>query len=797
MATDARALLLTIQANTELLRSNLSEAEKSIGAFTGHTEEKLSLVDRAFEHVGERVKESALEIGAGIVGIFELEKLGEAIEKGLEYAAALGEVAEQLGVTARDLQVFRYAASQVGVQTDEMDKGLQKFTRSLGEARAGSAEAAKIFHALGFSQGDIAHLDVHDALLKTAQGISEVGDRASRAVPETQLFGRAGQQLDPLLSQGAKGIEAFATQAEKLGLIIPDEFLERAAKAEHTVSELKQVLSVDIASVVAENANAITIFAHALEAAAAGAGHLIERIEGFSKIRQEEGVLSAFAATAKDKEEAATPEGFVARERRLYQDARQSYHANPTSPDQLAHYRDAVQRFRVAVEDLQRSRAEEAAAEKLGQGSTIGDVLAPKGPKGKTAAEIAKEAEEARKREVERQKRVADQQAHLDDEALAQRASLTANIDEQAVIARQRLAAETKAALDDVAAGVSDGRIKEAEAEGLRAAIERNAALKVDGINQRENVQHEQADFALANAQLDALRDILGSQEALARTTAERRRLALDILAAEKEAERKRLRTISDDKYRPQGERHHSDEQIQEADLDLSTLDTRYALKGEDAKRQNASPLDAYHDQLKGAVGDVHDDLQSLEVSAIGHIGDAFADATTKALHLHGVLGGIVGDFIKLAEQELELKLVDGLLGAGGAGGGGFFGKLLKGFGGGHADGGSVDSSKFYLVGERGPELFAPTGSGTIIPNHQIRAATVPDAAKIGSGRQAAIAPQLHFDLRGAVMTQDLLNQMNANAHAIVIANAPHTAAAGARLADANLRRAQSRHLGS
>jgi hypothetical protein len=36
------------------------------------------------------------------------------------------------------------------------------------------------------------------------------------------------------------------------------------------------------------------------------------------------------------------------------------------------------------------------------------------------------------------------------------------------------------------------------------------------------------------------------------------------------------------------------------------------------------------------------------------------------------------------------------------------------------ADGGSVSSNSTYLVGERGPELFVPSGSGTIIPNHSM-----------------------------------------------------------------------------
>ena len=41
-------------------------------------------------------------------------------------------------------------------------------------------------------------------------------------------------------------------------------------------------------------------------------------------------------------------------------------------------------------------------------------------------------------------------------------------------------------------------------------------------------------------------------------------------------------------------------------------------------------------------------------------------------------------------------------------------------FWGGRAEGGDVNSSGSYMVGERGPELFIPKSSGTIIPNNQL-----------------------------------------------------------------------------
>ena len=45
---------------------------------------------------------------------------------------------------------------------------------------------------------------------------------------------------------------------------------------------------------------------------------------------------------------------------------------------------------------------------------------------------------------------------------------------------------------------------------------------------------------------------------------------------------------------------------------------------------------------------------------------------------------------------------------------------LQKLFGGGRAMGGPVNAGTTYMVGERGPELFVPNTSGTIVPNNRI-----------------------------------------------------------------------------
>jgi hypothetical protein len=72
------------------------------------------------------------------------------------------------------------------------------------------------------------------------------------------------------------------------------------------------------------------------------------------------------------------------------------------------------------------------------------------------------------------------------------------------------------------------------------------------------------------------------------------------------------------------------------------------------------------------------------------------------------------GDWLSVLEDVVKL-LAGGLMQFSGGGGGG-------GFGGARAAGGPVRSGRTYLVGERGPELFTPNGSGSIISNRAMRA---------------------------------------------------------------------------
>lgn len=233
----------------------------------------------AFNAVSSSLKAAA----AGLVAGLGVEVIVRAASKALDYAASLGEVSQQLGVTARDLQVYRYAATQAGLSQDELDEGLGKLTKSIGEAALGSERDKKVFQALGISITDATGRvrTAGDVIPELADALKQVTDPAKRAALEIQIFGRAGQKLDTLLAGGSDAINQLRKEAEKLGIILSDRQIQQADQTADKIAKLKFQLQQNIAGVVANNAGAILTLANAL---AALVGQTISAVSWLGKL---------------------------------------------------------------------------------------------------------------------------------------------------------------------------------------------------------------------------------------------------------------------------------------------------------------------------------------------------------------------------------------------------------------------------------------------------------------------------------------------------------------------------------
>ena len=174
--------------------------------------------------------------------------------------------------------------------------------------------------------------------------------------------------------------------------------------------------------------------------------------------------------------------------------------------------------------------------------------------------------------------------------------------------------------------------------------------------------------------------------------------------------------------------------------LEQNTEDTSGAA---DAARALATELDSIAGAGGGRGGApaAAQELQNLSDTAIetSNAGQQFESAfqsaftgfITGAQSARQAAGQLLQQLAQLLANQAFTSLFGGMFGGEG-GGGGIFSSLFGGF---RADGGPVSAGRSYIVGERGPELFTPSGSGQIVPNEAL-----------GGGQQVVF----NVDARGA-----------------------------------------------
>jgi hypothetical protein len=623
-------------------------------------------------------------------------------QRSLDYASSLGEVAQQLGVTTKDLQTYRYAATQVGVSQEEMDKGLAKLTVTMGQAREGVKKPVAAFKELG----DVLGKDIlknaataGDAIPLIADALNKVEDPARRAALEVAIFGKTGQKLDTLLAGGSGAVNELRDAAEDLGLVLSEDQIANADQTADKLAELKQVLEANIASAVTNNATAIYDFVTALERLIGKIPAALNELGKFrAYLNLAQGVLNG------SQDEVASARADLT--------ARQNF-------------------GKPFFGDAARASARKYAQSRIGAtGAGAGDTDSGGKGGGRSKADSdAKRAEGERKRAAEKARR--DEAAFQQDLARAQDDQLQAQLD-LTVDQTERVNIQ-QALLDNE----RSGRLKAiANDENLTAEQKRQLTiLTTETYSLQARLLHRQDQEALAKravdkaqAQTDNETDILEAQAGLARTAKERGEIERQILDKQFDMLRLVQQSALD-----QAQRNGDTQGAALAQERLGTLDTLQKLGQARVARQNQGPLAAYLDSIPKTADEINEAIQGIEANGIDTLIDGLSKTKGSFKDLANVVSSVADDIIssliKIGLQKGIAALFGSLLGGAGASpfardgaptmslGFDSSGIDLSGF---RAKGGPVTGGKNYIVGEQGPELFRAPSSGNIVANDDI-----------------------------------------------------------------------------
>lgn len=205
--------------------------------------------------LGDIAKKGALVGSAVVAGVTAATgALVGMVTKSSETADRIDKLSAKTGLSKQAFQEWDYVLGQNGIEIEKMQTGMKTLTANMDAAAAGNENMAGAFDSLGVSvmnaDGTLRNQEetMNDVILKLA----DMPNGTEKARLATELFGKAGVELMPMLNNGAQGIEDLKNRSHELGLVMSDEAVNAGVVFGDTLDDVKDSLGMVVTKVGSE-----------------------------------------------------------------------------------------------------------------------------------------------------------------------------------------------------------------------------------------------------------------------------------------------------------------------------------------------------------------------------------------------------------------------------------------------------------------------------------------------------------------------------------------------------------------
>ncbi len=204
MATELEVLRVRLEAMTGKYNKTMKDA-------AGKTKDATGKIQGA-------MKKMILRFAAFATAVMVARKAYRAFTSSMSRIDKLAKTADFLGITTEALAGLEHLGNLTGVSMGNLETGLMRMTRALGEAMTGAKEYLEPFQRIGVSVDELVKLKPDEQMARIADGIAGLNTQTEQGSIAMEIFGRSGMRMLNLLRQGEKGFKRAADEAKAFGL---------------------------------------------------------------------------------------------------------------------------------------------------------------------------------------------------------------------------------------------------------------------------------------------------------------------------------------------------------------------------------------------------------------------------------------------------------------------------------------------------------------------------------------------------------------------------------------------------
>lgn len=189
---------------------------------------------RAGKVAGTALTGATMAVAAGTA--IMTKKLIDGARQTAEYGDHVDKMSQKIGISAESYQKWDYVMQRAGGNVDSLKMGMKTLSK---QAEANS----DAFQKLGISQEQVASMSQEELFEATVKGLSNMEQGTERAALASELLGRAGADMGPLLNEGSEAIEEQMKIAETYGMVMPDAAVKASAAFQDSITTMSMTFT--------------------------------------------------------------------------------------------------------------------------------------------------------------------------------------------------------------------------------------------------------------------------------------------------------------------------------------------------------------------------------------------------------------------------------------------------------------------------------------------------------------------------------------------------------------------------
>ena len=227
-------------------QSSASGLGKSFNGPLGNISSKFTALGTTLGTVGQKVGSFAKSFAPASAGAGALiAATGALAMKAASAGDRIDKMSQKVGLSRKSFQEMDFVMSQSGANIESLQTGMKTLTKQISSASTGTKSSAEAFKKLGVSvtESDGSLRNQEDVMWDTIKALQGMDNQTEKARLASQLFGRAGTELLPLLNQEAGSLDEMRRKANDLGLVMSDDAVDASVKFTDTMDQLKRALA--------------------------------------------------------------------------------------------------------------------------------------------------------------------------------------------------------------------------------------------------------------------------------------------------------------------------------------------------------------------------------------------------------------------------------------------------------------------------------------------------------------------------------------------------------------------------